>query len=123
MPCAISTDGREARESVKGIVARAAFTHLGRLLDRGALDDQADRQAVERLRQHYDTYHHMGPEHNPLVRQEWVDRFALAGTPDEVREKVKRYIAAGIDELTIVPCGVSKQATLESFARKVMEKL
>ena len=41
----------------------------------------------------------------------------------EVREKVKQYVAAGIDELTIVPCGVSKQATLESFAREVMEKL
>ena len=65
----------------------------------------------------------MGPERDYLVRQEWVNRFALAGTPDEVREKVKQYIAAGIDELTIVPCGVSKQATLESFAREVMEKL
>ena len=123
MPCAISADGERARESVKGSVARAAFTHLGRLYNRGELDDEADRQAVERLRQHYDTYHHMGPEHDYLVRQEWVDRFALAGTPDEVREKVKQYIAAGIDELTIVPCGVSKQATLESFAREVMEKI
>jgi alkanesulfonate monooxygenase SsuD/methylene tetrahydromethanopterin reductase-like flavin-dependent oxidoreductase (luciferase family) len=123
MPCAISNDGRQARESVKGIIARSAFTHLGRLYNRGALRDDADRQALERLRQHYDTYHHMGPEHAHLVREEWVQRFALAGTPGEVKDKVQQYIAAGIDELTIVPCGESKPATLEHFARKVMEQL
>jgi 5,10-methylenetetrahydromethanopterin reductase len=123
MPCAISKDGRQARESVKGIIARSAFTHLGRLYDRGELQDDADRQTVERLRRHYDTYHHMGPEHGHLVREEWVERFALAGTPSEVRDKVHQYIAAGIDELTIVPCGESKPATLERFARDVMEQL
>ncbi len=123
LPCAISNDGAEAREAVKGIVARQAFTHLGRLYSRGELHDEVDRNALVRLRQHYDTYHHMGPEHNHLVREEWVDRFGLAGTPDQVREKVRQFIAAGIDELTIAPCGESKKATLECFARKVMAKI
>jgi 5,10-methylenetetrahydromethanopterin reductase len=123
MPCAIHTDGTLAREQVKGIVARAAFTHLGRLHDRGALHDETDRRALEHLRQHYDTYHHMGPEHNHLVRDEWVDRFALAGTADEVRAKVRKFIAAGIDELTIVPSGESKQALLQVFAREVIAKI
>ena len=123
MPCAIESDGSQAREQVKGIVARAAFTHLGRLRDRGTLDDEADRHALEHLRQRYDTYHHMGPEHNHLVRETWVDRFALAGTAEEVRAKVREYIDAGIDELTIVPCGESKKAALESFARNVMAKI
>jgi alkanesulfonate monooxygenase SsuD/methylene tetrahydromethanopterin reductase-like flavin-dependent oxidoreductase (luciferase family) len=123
LPCAISVNGRQARESVKGIIARSAFTHLGRLYDRGELQDPGDRQAVEILRRHYDTYHHMEPEHGHLVRDEWVERFALAGTPERVRERVRQYIAAGIDELTVVPCGESKEATLESFARNVMEKL
>lgn len=123
MPCSIRSDAAEAREDVKGKIARSAFTHMGRSYNRGELHDEEDRKAVERLRQHYDTYHHMGPEHNHLVREEWVERFALAGTPDQVREKVQKFIAAGIDELTIVPCGDSKQMTLESFARNVMEKL
>jgi alkanesulfonate monooxygenase SsuD/methylene tetrahydromethanopterin reductase-like flavin-dependent oxidoreductase (luciferase family) len=65
----------------------------------------------------------MGPEHNHLVREDWVDRFALAGTPDQVRAKVREFIAAGIDELTIAPCGDSKKATLASFAHEVMDKL
>ena len=123
LPCAIGDDGAQAREDVKGIVARQAFTHLGRLHNRGELHDEVDRNALVRLRQHYDTYHHMGPEHNHLVREEWVDRFALAGAPDEIREKVRQFIAAGIDELTIAPCGASKKHLLESFARNVMEKL
>ena len=123
LPCAIGVDGAQAREDVKGIVARQAFTHLGRLYNRGELHDEADRSALEHLRQHYDTYHHMGPEHNHLVREEWVDRFGLAGTPDQVREKVRQFIAAGIDELTIAPCGESKKYLLESFARNVMDKL
>jgi 5,10-methylenetetrahydromethanopterin reductase len=123
MPCAISNDAAQAREQVKGIVARAALVHLGRLHNRGELHDEADRQALQRLRQHYDNYHHMGPEHNHLVREDWVDRFALAGTPDQVRAKVREFIAAGIDELTIAPCGDSKKATLASFAHEVMDKL
>jgi len=123
LPCAVSENGAEAREAVKGIVARQAFTHLGRLYNRGELYDEVDRNALLRLRQHYDSYHHMGPEHNHLVREEWVDRFALAGNAEEVRAKVQKFIAAGIDELTIAPCGESKKYLLESFARNVMENL
>src|SRR5207248_153775 len=119
----LSDDDAGAREEVKGIVARAAFTHLGRLYNRRELRDQADRAALERLRRHYDTYHHMESTHNLLVREEWVDRFALVGQPAQVREKVMSFIAAGIDELTIIPCGSSKHNVLAAFARNVMEKL
>src|SRR5262245_9801527 len=90
LPCAIGDDSAQAREDVKGIVARQAFTHLGRLHNRGELHDEVDRHALVRVRQHYDTCHHMGPEHNHLVREEWVDRFALTGAPDEIREKVRQ---------------------------------
>jgi 5,10-methylenetetrahydromethanopterin reductase len=123
LPCALSDEGTVAREDVKGIVARAAFTHLGRLYNRGDLGDTADRAALERLRQHYDTYHHMESIHNHLVREEWVDRFAIVGAPNQVRDKVKEIIDAGVDELTIVPCGASKHNVLATFARNVMEKL
>ena len=75
LPCSIGDDGAGTREQVKGVVARAAYTHLGRLCDRGELHNESDRRALLRLREHYDTYHHMGPEHNYLVREEWVDRF------------------------------------------------
>jgi 5,10-methylenetetrahydromethanopterin reductase len=123
LPCAIDTEAAKAREQVKGVIARTAMTQLGRLYDRGELADEQDRQAVERMRREYDSYHHMNDRHSHLVRDEWVGRFAIAGTAEQAREQVRRILAAGVDELTIIPCGASKQATLETFAREVMEKL
>jgi 5,10-methylenetetrahydromethanopterin reductase len=123
LPCAIDTDAAKTREQVKGVIARTAMTQLGRLYDRGQLEDEQDRQAIERMRAEYDTYHHMDPAHNYLVRDEWVERFAIAGTAEQTRAQVGRILAAGVDELTIIPCGPSKQATVETFAREVMEKL
>jgi 5,10-methylenetetrahydromethanopterin reductase len=123
LPCAIDADAASAREQVKGVIARTAMTQLGRLYDRGQLEDEQDRQAVERTRQEYDSYHHMDAAHSYLVRDEWVERFAIAGTAQQAQAQVRRILAAGVDELTIIPCGPSKQATVETFAREVMEKL
>lgn len=123
IPCCVSENSSEAREEVRGKIARAAMTHLGRLHRMGKLDDEADRKAVERLWQHYDTYHHMGAEHSYLVRDEWVDRFAVAGTPDEVRQQVRNLLQQEIGELTIIPFGRSKEAVLEMFAETVIKKL
>lgn len=123
IPCCIAKKGAEAREEVKGKIARTAMTHLGRLHRRGELSDREDRQAVERLWQHYDTYHHMGPEHSYLVRDEWVDRFAVAGTVEQVREKVQALLGAGMTELTVIPFGPSKEAVIRSFAEGVIAKI
>jgi alkanesulfonate monooxygenase SsuD/methylene tetrahydromethanopterin reductase-like flavin-dependent oxidoreductase (luciferase family) len=123
IPCSIAEKGSEAREEVKGKIARAAMTHLGRLHKMGKLEDQGDRRAVERLWQHYDTYHHMGPEHSHLVRDEWVDRFAVAGTPEQVRESMREILRAGMDELTIIPFGKSKASVIKLFAEEVIGKL
>jgi alkanesulfonate monooxygenase SsuD/methylene tetrahydromethanopterin reductase-like flavin-dependent oxidoreductase (luciferase family) len=79
--------------------------------------------AVERLWQEYDTYHHMGPEHSYLVRDEWVDRFAVAGTPDQVRDKVSDILRSGISELTIIPFGKSKKSVIRMFGKRVIAKL
>ena len=122
LPCSISDDASEAREIVKGKIARTAMTYLGRLHRRGELHDEQDQRAVERLWREYDTYHHMGPEHSYLVRDEWVDRFALVGTGEQVREKVKEILRAGVDEITIIPFG--KQASvIDRFANEVIDRV
>ena len=122
LPCSISDDGREAREIVKGKIARTAMTYLGRLHRRGELHDEQDQKAVERLWREYDTYHHMGPEHSYLVRDEWVDRFALAGTGEQVREKVKAILRVGVDEITIIPFG-EQASVIERFAKEVIDRV
>lgn len=123
LPCAISDDPTKAREAVKAVVARTAMTQLGRLYDRGKLLDEEDCEAMERMRKEYDTYHHMDAAHSKFVRDEWVERFALAGTPDQVKKRVEAFINAGIDELTIIPCGESRQAVIESFLSCVIGEL
>jgi alkanesulfonate monooxygenase SsuD/methylene tetrahydromethanopterin reductase-like flavin-dependent oxidoreductase (luciferase family) len=123
IPCCIAADPSAAREEVKGKIARTAMTHLGRAYRMGKLEDEEDRKAVERLWQHYDTYHHMGPEHSYLVRDDWVDRFAIAGTAEQVRNKVANILRSGMDELTIIPFGKSKESVIRMFAEGVMEKL
>jgi 5,10-methylenetetrahydromethanopterin reductase len=122
LPCSISDDPGEAREIVKGKIARTAMTYLGRLHRRGELHDAEDQKAVERLWREYDTYHHMGPEHSHLVRDEWVDRFALAGTGEQVREKVKTILGEGVDEITIIPFG-DEAKVIDRFAKDVMERI
>src|SRR5262249_43924806 len=123
LPCCVDEDASIAREEVKGKIARTAMTHLGRLHKMGKLDDPQDRTAVERLWKHYDTYHHMGPGHSHLVRDEWVDRFALAGNPAQVKERVRRIVDMSVDELTIIPFGKSKESVIKLFAEGVITKL
>jgi len=122
LPCSISDKPSEAREVVKGKIARTAMTYLGRLHRRGELHDTADQKAVERLWREYDTYHHMGPEHSHLVRDEWVDRFALAGSGEQVREKVRAILDEGVDEITIIPFG-DEAEVVDRFANEVMERI
>lgn len=64
----------------------------------------------------------MGPEHAHLVRDVWVDRFAVAGSADEVRDKVRSLLQLDIGELTIIPFGKSKESVIKMFAEEVMSK-
>jgi len=120
IPCCIAENSQEAREEVKGKIARTAMTHLGRLHRMGKLDDPTDREAVERLWQHYDTYHHMESGHAHLVRDQWVERFAVAGSAAEVSAQVQKLLTYDIGELTIIPFGKSKAAVIETFADAVV---
>ncbi|MBM4260851.1 MAG: LLM class flavin-dependent oxidoreductase [Deltaproteobacteria bacterium] len=122
LPCAIDNDPATAREAVKSVVARTAMTQLGRLYDRDKLDNEDDRRAIERMRREYDTYHHMDAVHSYLVRDEWVERFALAGATDRIKNKVQEFADAGIDELTIIPCGKSRRAVIENFAKAAIAR-
>lgn len=114
-PTAISDDPTEARDLVRAHVSRVVIRPLPAEIDP---DLQA---AVERIRAGYDYYHHMDTEadHATHVLDGLVDLFALAGTPDECRERVRSIMAMGIDQISIVPFvrpGQSKAATIRAFA-------
>ncbi|MBI4526252.1 MAG: LLM class flavin-dependent oxidoreductase [Deltaproteobacteria bacterium] len=122
-PCSVSNNSAEAREAVKSMVARVAMVTLGRLHRKGELQNEEEKKAVERLWKEYNMYHHFEPQHSHLVREEWIDRYSIAGNPEQVREKIRAIIRAGVDEIGLVPFGRSKEAMVRLFAEEVMAKV
>jgi len=120
--CNISENSREAREAVKPMVARAAMSELKRKAKIGRLDGE-ERDVLESLRQNYNFYHHMGPEHSRLVPDTWVDRYALAGSPADILNSIQEALPEGIDEIAIVPFGEDRKRVVTQFAGGVMNAL
>jgi len=119
IPCSIS-DEADARRDVRSHVALAV------LQDRKpfAFDDE-DRPAVERIRQAYDYQRHLAIDatHANLVPDSLVDKFALAGSPEECLERVRVIAQCGIEELNIVLMSPTPERLLRTFASRIMERL
>jgi 5,10-methylenetetrahydromethanopterin reductase len=99
-PCSIADDGRAARAAVKSHVARVLKRKLPFELG------PETREVVRQIREQYAYYEHMVPGtlHGQLVPDELVEQFAIAGTPDEVREQLQRLAATDlVDEIAIIP--------------------
>jgi 5,10-methylenetetrahydromethanopterin reductase len=58
------------------------------------------------------------------VIPDWlVDRFAIAGSPEECRAQVETLKGSGIDQIAIIPYGVGggdREETLRGFASAVI---
>lgn len=114
-PTAIQEDRTRARDLVRAHVARVVIRPLPAEVSR----DQ--RAGIDRIRRTYDYYHHMDTEagHADIVADELVDLFALAGTPEECRARLKEIAALGVDQVAIVPFvppGESREPTIRTFA-------
>jgi 5,10-methylenetetrahydromethanopterin reductase len=100
VPCSILDNGRAARSAVKAHVARILKRKLPFELDGPTME------IVTKIRQHYEYYEHMvvGTAHGELVSDELVERFAIAGTPAEAHDQLRRLAATGlVDEIAIIP--------------------
>lgn len=114
-PTAIDDDPVRARDLTRAHVARVCIRPLS------ADIDPSLRDAVTRIRDSYDYYQHMETTagHAELVPDGLVDLFALAGTPDECRERVAKIATTGVDQVAIVPfvqAGESRAPTIRAFA-------
>jgi len=117
VPCAVADAG--ARDAVKAHVARVVAHPLPYTL----IPDE--QKVLDDIRRAYNYYQHM--EHRAsqaMVVPDWlVDRFAVAGTPTEVRAGVDRLRDTGINQVAIIPYGAGggdREATLRRFAAAVM---
>jgi 5,10-methylenetetrahydromethanopterin reductase len=124
VPTAVGRDRAQARDHVRGRVASAMRHPLPVEL---SADDQA---AVRRLRDAYDSYQHASAasRHRELVPDRFVDLIALAGTPEDVREQVRRVMQVPeITRIIILPqvpgAGVEREDILRLFAHEVMARV
>lgn len=120
-PVAIDRDAERAREAVKPVVARTALVWLTLAARRGTIDE-ADREPWQRLQRAYDPYRHMTAAYSHLVEERWLDRFALAGTPDDVFQHCRRAVASGASEIIVNLVGSDGEAQLSRFGEEVLPR-
>lgn len=123
----VDDDRDLARNAVRGSVARRALNAYGALARAGQLEPD-DAQALARLQEVHSGGHVWEQGYADLVPERWVDRFAIAGTPDEVRASLESAIANGAQEISMILMaprsgqrGSSDQLT--TFAERVMTPL
>jgi 5,10-methylenetetrahydromethanopterin reductase len=100
VPYSMADDPHEARDRVRARVAGALMNTNPDWFE------GEDRDAVLRLQQNYDVSDHAAaqPHHAALVTDSLIARYAVAGTPDEVREQLARVMAQpGIDRIILTP--------------------
>jgi len=112
-PCSILADGAAARDAVKAHVARVLKRDLPFELG------EEDMALVRQIREQYEYYEHMvaGTSHGEIVPDALVEKFAIAGTPDEARAQIERLAATGlVDEIALIP-HAHEPAARESIIR------
>jgi len=99
-PLAVSEDAAVARSLVRSHVARAALRPLP-----AGFEDTDVRHAIERLRIQYDYRRHLDPAatHADLVPEQLIEMFAVAGTPDQCAEQLRRIAGSGVDQVAVIP--------------------
>jgi 5,10-methylenetetrahydromethanopterin reductase len=96
------------------------------LLYRAPADlDEAEMRAVEKIRRAHDPQEHLGlnASYAEHVTDSLVDKFALAGRPEECLEKVRALIRTGVDELNLTFMHPDTEQLLRTFADRIMAKL
>lgn len=119
IPCSVDASEKAARDAVKPHVARVGWTSFEKRIRDGLPVDAQDRESAERLRREYDFSHHMGPEHSHLVPERWVDIFAVAGTPAQVKAKFYGIMDDGVDIISVVPYG-NKEKIIKQFGKNII---
>jgi 5,10-methylenetetrahydromethanopterin reductase len=100
VPVAIGRDAAAARRSVRPVLARyLAHLHGQRILAEAGVSE-TETLAIRDARSR-------GDSGEAFVTEDHIDTFAVAGTPDEARRKLSRWVEAGLDTLVALPVGAT----------------
>ena len=69
--------------------------------------DEKQEEVLQNIRRVYNYYQHMEQNARQAeVIPDWlVDKFAIAGNPEECRQKIETLAETGIDQIAIIPYG------------------
>lgn len=110
----VDRDGERARSIARPVMAGflAEFADMSTITVYGIADQLADmvrRGGADAVAEE--------------MPDSWLDDLALIGTPQEVVDKVNRWVAAGIDAIAIFLPHESERETLELVAQEVIPRL
>jgi 5,10-methylenetetrahydromethanopterin reductase len=119
---AVDSDPSCARELVRGSVATFAR------FSAGAADLSAETgRGVDEAAGSYQLDHHGEAQTGPAQELDdaFIDRFAIAGTPERVRARLEELHACGIDRVIVVPGSLDSDPhalnrSCERFAREII---
>ena len=63
----------------------------------------------------------------PLIPDEFIDRLCLSGSADQVESRIRKLVAAGVDQITVFPVSARgemqvQDATIDAFTSRVMPR-
>jgi alkanesulfonate monooxygenase SsuD/methylene tetrahydromethanopterin reductase-like flavin-dependent oxidoreductase (luciferase family) len=124
---AVDENREAARAAVRASVAKRAMNSYAGLAREGKLDP-IDLQAINRLQTEHDRADLWESGYVDLVPEPWIDRFTVAGTPQEVRGRLERAVQQGADEISMILMGPQSRdrgsaEQLTRFAETVMQPM
>ncbi|MFQ5914495.1 MAG: LLM class flavin-dependent oxidoreductase [Nitrospinota bacterium] len=120
--CAVSEDRQRARGEILSWVARRLSMPLP---EEVSGIPKADRlRALEAYS--YTEHYRVRVSHGGVVDSipdEWVDRFGIAGAPQESAERLASLSSLGVDAVFILPITEDSHAFLKTFSERLLPRL
>jgi 5,10-methylenetetrahydromethanopterin reductase len=110
-----------ARAMVRGSVA--AFAHFSAMPgSTGAGLEGDDAEVVAEVGRSYDSYQHLRNDatHTAALTPDFIDRFAITGTPDRVVDRLQQLSSLGIDRFVVTGPGFGADRDAARTARQLM---
>jgi probable F420-dependent oxidoreductase len=122
-PSIVTDDMAEARDAVRWFPAMVS-NHVWDLVEKYGEDSEIPRELTDYIksRKFYDYKEHSreGAAHGEFVTDEICDRFAVIGSLDQVRDKLKELESVGVDHFNIYLMTHGQEQILEAYGREVI---
>lgn len=115
----LSADSETARRESRTYVAKRALVPVPADVSGISDSEREEFSRAYRFQEHMDVDAH----HGALVPECWIDRFALAGTPDEVLEKLMALRSWGADHVILLPTTRNMRYLIEEFGQAIIQQL